>query len=159
MILRGGTRGTNYDSASVREAVAGVEKASSKEHPFLPAVMVDASHANSSKDHRNQPKVIADVCEQLRNGEKGILGVMLESNLEEGNQKVTNGKQGLKRGVSITGELGWRRRWARRAARSLPGQDHSADVSLFFVPRRRLHLVGADTPGASQPERGRQGSP
>lgn len=103
VILRGGSRGTNYDNASVRSAVAGVEKASTKEHPFLPAVMVDASHANSSKDHRNQPKVIADVAEQLRNGEKGILGVMIESNLEEGAQKVTDGKVGLKRGVSITG--------------------------------------------------------
>ncbi|BGP35183.1 hypothetical protein JCM10296v2_007015 [Rhodotorula toruloides] len=102
VILRGGSRGTNYDSASVKKAVEQVRKISKPELPFLPAVMVDASHANSQKDHRNQPKVIADVCEQMRAGEKGICGIMVESNLDEGAQKAPNGRQGLKRGVSIT---------------------------------------------------------
>ncbi|POY72835.1 putative 3-deoxy-7-phosphoheptulonate synthase [Rhodotorula taiwanensis] len=102
VILRGGSRGTNYDSASVQSAVGQVKKISKPELPFLPAVMVDASHANSQKDHRNQPKVIADVCQQLRAGEQGIMGVMVESNLAEGAQKAPNGREGLKRGVSIT---------------------------------------------------------
>ncbi|KAK4049976.1 hypothetical protein OIV83_003800 [Microbotryomycetes sp. JL201] len=102
VILRGGSKGTNYDSESVKAAAAAVAKVSTSDIPFLPAVMVDASHANSQKDHNNQPKVIKDVCQQLEKGEKGIMGVMIESNLEAGNQKVTNGKQGLKRGVSIT---------------------------------------------------------
>ena len=57
MILRGGSRGTNYDSKSVKEAAASVGKISTPLIPFLPAVMVDMSHANSSKDHNNQPIV------------------------------------------------------------------------------------------------------
>lgn len=58
---------------------------------------------NSNKDHRNQPKVAAVVGEQLRAGEKSIVGVMIESNINEGNQKVPNeGPAGLKKGVSIT---------------------------------------------------------
>ncbi|GAA6040427.1 hypothetical protein JCM8097_004544 [Rhodosporidiobolus ruineniae] len=102
VILRGGSRGTNYDAESVNSAAEQVKKISTAELPFLPAVMVDASHANSQKDHRNQPKVIASVCEQLRAGSTGIMGVMVESNLEEGAQKAPNGREGLKRGVSIT---------------------------------------------------------
>ncbi|ORY72925.1 hypothetical protein BCR35DRAFT_153469 [Leucosporidium creatinivorum] len=102
VILRGGTKGTNFDSVSVKAAAASVGKISTAEIPFLPAAMVDASHANSSKDHNNQPKVIANVCEQLAAGERGIMGVMIESNLEAGNQKTPTGKVGLRRGVSIT---------------------------------------------------------
>ncbi|GAA5863397.1 hypothetical protein JCM8547_006969 [Rhodosporidiobolus lusitaniae] len=102
VILRGGSRGTNYDATSVASAASQVKSISSPDLPFLPAVMVDASHANSSKDHRNQPKVIASVCEQLRGGSAAIMGVMVESNLEEGAQKAPNGREGLKRGVSIT---------------------------------------------------------
>jgi 3-deoxy-7-phosphoheptulonate synthase len=58
---------------------------------------------NSNKDHRNQPKVAQSIAEQLRQGEDGIIGVMIESNINEGNQKVpAEGPSGLKRGVSIT---------------------------------------------------------
>jgi len=58
---------------------------------------------NSSKNHRNQPKVAADVAEQIANGEDCIMGVMIESHINEGNQKVpAEGKSGLKYGVSIT---------------------------------------------------------
>jgi 3-deoxy-7-phosphoheptulonate synthase len=58
---------------------------------------------NSNKDHRNQPKVAKVVGEQLRAGEKSIIGVMIESNINEGNQKVpAEGPSGLKKGVSIT---------------------------------------------------------
>jgi 3-deoxy-7-phosphoheptulonate synthase len=58
---------------------------------------------NSNKDHRNQPKVAQVVGEQLRAGEKSIIGIMIESNINEGNQKVPpGGPAGLKKGVSIT---------------------------------------------------------
>ena len=58
---------------------------------------------NSNKDHRNQPKVAEAIAEQLRAGEKSIIGVMIESNINEGNQKVpAEGPAGLKKGVSIT---------------------------------------------------------
>ena len=58
---------------------------------------------NSNKDHRNQPKVAQVIGEQLRAGEKSIIGVMIESNINEGNQKVpAEGPAALKKGVSIT---------------------------------------------------------
>ncbi|KAG9202721.1 3-deoxy-7-phosphoheptulonate synthase [Epicoccum nigrum] len=98
VILRGGSKGTNFDSASIKAARESLRKKG------LPEVMmVDCSHGNSNKDHRNQPKVAADVADQIRNGETGIVGVMIESNINEGNQKVPpEGPSGLKKGVSIT---------------------------------------------------------
>lgn len=58
---------------------------------------------NSNKDHRNQPKVAKAVSDQLREGETAIIGVMIESNINEGNQKVpAEGPSALKKGVSIT---------------------------------------------------------
>lgn len=58
---------------------------------------------NSLKNHRNQPKVAAVIAEQLRNGEDAIVGVMIESHINEGAQKVpAEGPAGLKKGVSIT---------------------------------------------------------
>lgn len=63
----------------------------------------DRHPGNSLKDHRNQPKVAKVIGEQLRAGEKSIIGVMIESNINEGNQKVpAEGPAALKKGVSIT---------------------------------------------------------
>ncbi|ORY82576.1 Phe-inhibited DAHP synthase AroG [Protomyces lactucae-debilis] len=99
MILRGGKHGTNYDTASVAEAAAALEKA--KLSPTR--IMVDCSHGNSLKNHKNQPKVSHDITEQLQAGGKNIFGVMIESHVNEGAQKVpAEGKAGLKHGVSIT---------------------------------------------------------
>ncbi|KAG9233873.1 putative phospho-2-dehydro-3-deoxyheptonate aldolase, tyrosine-inhibited [Amylocarpus encephaloides] len=98
VILRGGTRGTNFDAGSVKLVKETLDKKKQKQ-----AIMIDCSHGNSNKDHRNQPKVAAVVGEQLRAGEKSIIGVMIESNINEGNQKVpSEGPAGLKKGVSIT---------------------------------------------------------
>jgi len=98
VILRGGTKGTNYDADSIREAKETLIKKGQKL-----AIMVDCSHGNSNKDHRNQPKVAKTVGDQLRAGEKAIVGVMIESNIGEGNQKVpAEGPAALKKGVSIT---------------------------------------------------------
>lgn len=72
--------------------------------------MVDASHGNSSKDYRNQPKVIASVADQLSKGEKAITGVMIESHINEGKQgEPKEGKvEELQYGVSITdGCVSW----------------------------------------------------
>ena len=71
--------------------------------------MVDCSHGNSSKNHRNQPKVADSIAQQLIDGEEAITGVMLESHLSEGRQDVPpEGKDGLKYGVSITDAcIGW----------------------------------------------------
>lgn len=98
VILRGGTKGTNYDAKSIAEAKAALEKAGVRQR-----LMVDCSHGNSLKNHKNQPKVAADLAEQISKGETSIMGVMIESNINEGNQKVPKeGKAGLKYGVSIT---------------------------------------------------------
>ncbi|KAJ4324738.1 3-deoxy-7-phosphoheptulonate synthase [Neodidymelliopsis sp. IMI 364377] len=98
VILRGGSKGTNFDKDSIKAARESLRKKN------LPEVMmVDCSHGNSNKDHRNQPKVAKDVADQIRAGETGIVGVMIESNINEGNQKVpAEGPSGLKKGVSIT---------------------------------------------------------
>jgi 3-deoxy-7-phosphoheptulonate synthase len=65
--------------------------------------MVDCSHGNSKKNHLNQPVVAKEVADQLREGESAIVGVMIESNIYEGNQKVPpEGPAALLKGVSIT---------------------------------------------------------
>ncbi|KAH8589793.1 hypothetical protein B0O99DRAFT_723048 [Bisporella sp. PMI_857] len=98
VILRGSTKGTNYDAKSIGEAKAALAKSGMKER-----LMVDCSHGNSQKNHKNQPKVAAELAEQISKGEQAIMGVMIESNINEGNQKVPpEGKSGLKFGVSIT---------------------------------------------------------
>jgi 3-deoxy-7-phosphoheptulonate synthase len=103
LILRGGRSGTNYDEETMRAAVAGMQKAG-----LTPNVMVDCSHANSDKDHRKQEIVWHDVLRQRTAGNPQLIGMMLESNLEEGQQKLGNDPAALQYGVSITDAcLGW----------------------------------------------------
>lgn len=98
VILRGGTKGTNFDKDSVKAAREALTKKGQDD-----VLMIDCSHGNSLKDHRNQPKVAKTIGDQLREGDHGIVGVMIESNIFEGNQKVpAEGPSGLKKGVSIT---------------------------------------------------------
>lgn len=98
VILRGGKKGTNYDKKSIQEAKKALANKELRQR-----LMVDCSHGNSLKDHRNQPKVVRDLAGQLEAGEEAIMGVMIESNINEGAQKVPKeGKAGLKYGVSIT---------------------------------------------------------
>ncbi|HTJ92962.1 MAG TPA: 3-deoxy-7-phosphoheptulonate synthase [Pararobbsia sp.] len=96
VILRGGKKGPNYDHASIEESAAILRKAGLPDR-----LMVDCSHANSGKSHLRQLDVAQDLSEQLRQGETRILGVMIESHLEEGRQDLTADTP-LKRGVSIT---------------------------------------------------------
>ncbi|KOS19853.1 Phospho-2-dehydro-3-deoxyheptonate aldolase [Escovopsis weberi] len=98
IILRGGNKGPNFDKPSVQAA-----KQQLKDKKQKLAIMIDCSHGNSQKNHNNQPKVSQVICDQLREGERAIVGVMIESNINEGNQKVpAEGPSGLKHGVSIT---------------------------------------------------------
>ncbi|MFN3630566.1 MAG: 3-deoxy-7-phosphoheptulonate synthase AroG [Casimicrobiaceae bacterium] len=95
LILRGG-KTTNYDAASVETAAQELAKAG------LPArIMIDFSHANSSKQHRKQVEVCADVARQIAGGDNRIFGVMIESHINEGRQDLIPGKP-LAYGVSIT---------------------------------------------------------
>ena len=98
VILRGGNKGTNYDRDNVR-ATREALRAKNLRQSF----MIDCSHGNSRKNYLNQPLVAAEIADQIREGEDAIAGVMLESNINEGNQKVpAEGPSALKRGVSIT---------------------------------------------------------
>ncbi|MBI2751629.1 MAG: 3-deoxy-7-phosphoheptulonate synthase [Burkholderiales bacterium] len=105
VILRGG-KAPNYDAASVAAACKDLEKAK------LPAtLMVDCSHANSSKQHEKQVEVARDIAAQIAAGSTSVFGVMVESHLNAGAQKFTPGKddaQALEYGKSITDAcLGW----------------------------------------------------
>ncbi|MEI2414699.1 3-deoxy-7-phosphoheptulonate synthase [Orrella sp. JC864] len=102
VILRGGKHGPNYDAASIAASCAVLAKAGLREQ-----VMVDCSHANSNKSHQRQADVARDVAAQLAAGERRIMGVMIESHLQEGRQDLKPGVP-LARGVSITDAcLGW----------------------------------------------------
>ena len=94
VILRGG-KTPNYDAAHVQAACETLEASK-----LRPQVMIDLSHANSSKQHQRQIDVASDVASQIAGGDARITGVMIESHLEEGRQDL--GKGELKRGVSIT---------------------------------------------------------
>src|SRR5258707_9281134 len=96
VILRGGKKGPNYDSASVDTTCAVLKSAGLREQ-----VMIDCSHANSGKSHLRQLEVVQDLAQQLSQRERRILGVMLESHLEEGRQDLKTGVP-LRYGVSIT---------------------------------------------------------
>jgi 3-deoxy-7-phosphoheptulonate synthase len=103
IILRGGAKGTNYDSASVRSAADQLDRAGLRRA----LIMVDCSHGNSSKDFRRQPAVAADLADQLTTGQPDLMGIMLESNLVEGRQCLENG-HAKTYGQSITdGCIGW----------------------------------------------------
>jgi 3-deoxy-7-phosphoheptulonate synthase len=102
VILRGGRKTVNYDAASVAQACAMLNTAG-----LSPRVMIDCSHANSNKDYTRQPEVCGDVIAQISAGSPGILGLMLESSLVAGSQKLTQGKP-LVYGQSITDAcIGW----------------------------------------------------
>ncbi len=102
IIHRGGNNKSNYGSDDVKNSVRILEQNGMK-----PNIMIDASHANSNKDFKMQSKVVDDVKNQLLSGEKNIIGIMLESNLVEGNQKISS-RDKLKYGQSITDScIGW----------------------------------------------------
>ena len=85
LVLRGGKQGTNYHAEAIEAAAAALAK------DGLPArVMVDCSHGNSNKDYRRQGEVAAQVAEQLRGGSRHVMGVMIESHLVAGSQKIPN---------------------------------------------------------------------
>jgi 3-deoxy-7-phosphoheptulonate synthase len=103
LILRGGHGGPNYDPQSVAHAVESLRKAG-----LPPKVIVDSSHANSGKKYQNQHKVWNSVIEQRRAGNLDLVGILMESNLKEGNQPHNEDPSQLKYGVSITDScVGW----------------------------------------------------
>ena len=103
IVLRGGDGRPNYDTDSISMAEKALEKAA------LPSsIVVDCSHANSSKKPELQPQVMADLIDQVRAGNRSLVGVMIESNLVAGNQPIPEDLTLLKYGCSVTDAcVGW----------------------------------------------------
>ncbi len=97
VVLRGGGGRPNYDSVNIALTEQALRDARLPER-----IVVDCSHDNSNKDHNIQPLVARDCIEQVVNGNRSIIGLMLESNLFAGNQKIPADLAQLKRGVSVT---------------------------------------------------------
>ncbi|WP_100640572.1 3-deoxy-7-phosphoheptulonate synthase [Marinobacter salexigens] len=97
VVLRGGGGKPNYDSVSVTLCEQALEKAGLRQ-----SIMVDCSHANSSKDPAIQPLVMQDVSHQILEGNTSIQSLMIESNINWGNQSIPENLADLKYGVSVT---------------------------------------------------------
>ena len=103
LVLRGGGGRPNYDTVSVRLAEAALVKAG-----LAPNIVVDCSHSNSLKDPALQPLVFMDCVHQIKEGNRSIVGLMLESHLNAGNQPIPADLSQLKYGVSVTDAcVGW----------------------------------------------------
>jgi 3-deoxy-7-phosphoheptulonate synthase len=124
VVLRGGSGGPNYDSVNIKlceEALAAAGCA--------PNIMVDCSHANSNKQPELQPLVVEDVVTQIRDGNRSIVGLMIESNIHGGSQAVSADLSTLQYGVSVTDAcISWEeterclREASARLADVLPGR-------------------------------------
>jgi 3-deoxy-7-phosphoheptulonate synthase len=103
LILRGGKTGPNYDEESVTSAAESLIN-----NGLTPKLIIDCSHGNSSKDYKNQSKVFKSVINQKLNGQNAIFGLMLESHLNPGSQKISSNPNDLQYGVSVTDQcVGW----------------------------------------------------
>lgn len=94
IVLRGGSRGPNFDRESIAESARALRASGAQER-----ILVDCNHGNSGKDYRRQPAVLASLAEQIREGDTPLLGAMIESNLRAGRQDVC---EQLEYGMSIT---------------------------------------------------------
>lgn len=104
MVLRGSDGGPNYDAKNIARCEKNLEK-----EKLRMKIMVDCSHGNSNKDHRNQPAVFESVVDQVVEGSQSICGMMVESHLLGGNQKIPSDLAHLQYGVSVTDKcLGWK---------------------------------------------------
>ena len=97
VVLRGGSSGPNYDSVHVAQTEEALRKGGVSMN-----IMIDCSHANSNKDPAVQSLVLKDVTNQILEGNQSIIGVMLESNLNHGNQSIPKDLSQLQYGVSVT---------------------------------------------------------
>ena len=103
VVLRGGSSGPNYDSVHIAQCEVALREAGLQNN-----IMVDCSHANSDKQPELQPLVAKDVVRQIIEGNESVIGLMLESHLNAGNQKIPNDLKDLRYGVSVTdGCIDW----------------------------------------------------
>ena len=97
IVLRGGSAGAKYDSVNVALCEEQLAKAGVSGN-----IMIDCSHANSNKNHELQPLVIDNVANQILDGNQSIVGLMIESHLNAGNQSIPDEPSQLLYGVSVT---------------------------------------------------------
>src|SRR5690554_1215441 len=97
VVLRGGSNGPNFNAEHVKACEEDLAKAGLSNN-----IMIDCSHANSEKDPGKQPAVVENVIEQIKAGNQSVVGLMIESNIGWGNQKISDDKSKLQYGVSIT---------------------------------------------------------
>jgi 3-deoxy-7-phosphoheptulonate synthase len=97
IILRGGAKQPNFDAENVKIAEEKLKAAN-----LPPKIVIDCSHGNSNKDYKKQSAVFENVIQQILEGNTSIVGMMLESNLYEGNQPIPSKLEELKYGVSVT---------------------------------------------------------
>ena len=103
LVLRGGRGGTNYDAVSIADAMRQLREAGLEAR-----LVVDCSHGNTGKRHELQEQVWGSALDQKARGNRALVGVMLESHLYEGNQKIPSDLSTLRYGVSVTDEcVGW----------------------------------------------------
>ena len=103
VVLRGGSNGPNFDSVHIELTEQALSKAGAANN-----IMVDCSHANSSKEPELQPKVMEDISNQIVVGNQSIVGLMIESNINKGNQSIPADLTKLSYGVSVTdGCIDW----------------------------------------------------
>src|SRR2546421_10557408 len=101
VVLRGGRLQANYDPESIASAAARLKKVG-----LPPVMMVDCSHANSGKEHARQEEVWKSVVDQRSSANTGLIGLMVESYMEDGNQQIPERLGDLRYGVSITDACG-----------------------------------------------------
>lgn len=127
VVLRGGDNKPNYDSVSVAVCEQELKKANIRAN-----IMVDCSHANSNKNYELQPLVLDNVTHQILDGNRSIMGVMVESNIGAGNQKIPADLNQLQYGVSITDAC---IDWATTEKSLLDMHNRLKDVLLKRLPR------------------------
>jgi len=120
VVLRGGGGRPNYDSVSIALCENALSDAGLPER-----IVVDCSHANSNKDHNLQPLVARDLVDQVINGNRSVIGLMLESNLQAGSQKIVEDRAKMKYGVSVTDAC---IDWATTEALLLEAHEHLLPV-------------------------------
>ncbi|HEX9145023.1 MAG TPA: 3-deoxy-7-phosphoheptulonate synthase, partial [Candidatus Binatia bacterium] len=126
IVLRGGGGSANYDSVSI-----SITEKALIDAKFAANIVVDCSHANSLKDPYVQPLVMADCVHQIREGNQSIVGLMIESNIEGGNQPIPDDLSKLRYGCSVTDPC---IDWSTTETTIRKGRDVLKDL----LPQRRI---------------------
>jgi 3-deoxy-7-phosphoheptulonate synthase len=149
LVLRGGDGGTNHGAEQVAAAAARLRSAG------LPSrLLVDCAHGNSGKDHTRQPAVAREVLAQIRGGQHAVMGLLLESNLRAGSQKLEPGAS-LEYGVSVTDAcVGWEEteRLLYEAASAVESEARTLIVA--GGPRRSREPASVSHTGSAADRRG-----